>query len=240
MHPRSLLRPLAPGALSRLSSALWLLLNVVWVALTLLGSVNLVISQFRDPDVDSLDKVMSLWVPVFAVLIGIPLFALLSFAPFVGVEMGLKRLRRLFPEVSWMWRYTKSDWDRENNALVQRGDPQPCPMCRRTGFYSPRYAEDRLPSPKYRACKFCGFWQNVQMAPHDIIRYECHVADWKEPHEDWTCPKCQKRYTPDYSVRWPADNRHHSWWRVPQRESQAFYLDYWRKLGHDSSPFGIV
>ena len=82
---------------------------------------------------------------------------------------------------------TASVWEAEDRALKRGDDPPPCPRCRRRGFYAPRFAP---PFRRYRACKFCGFWQSMDRPAHRIIRYECirpdhRYADWKEPQEWW-------------------------------------------------------
>jgi hypothetical protein len=82
---------------------------------------------------------------------------------------------------------------------------------------------------RYLACKFCGLWQNVGKRPHPIIRYECHVADWKEPHESWDCPRCGRHFEPSEAVAWPADNPAHPWWAVPQGMSYDEACDYFEQ-----------
>jgi len=140
--------------------------------------------------------------------------------------------------------YTEADWLAEDAALKKGSAPPPCPSCGRTGFYAPR-ADDNIPPRHYRACKFCGLWQDVGMRPHTIIRYECHhwlhqVADWKEPHESWDCPVCDKHFMPVDAVSWPRDNPAHLWWKVPQSLSQAQYAEVWTNLGMRPPPFGII
>lgn len=76
-----------------------------------------------------------------------------------------------------MEKYTESDWENEikigsicksckdiflkNNTHVLGVCNIPCPECGNIGFYSPRSGGER----KYRACKFCGFWQDVDERP---------------------------------------------------------------------------
>ena len=145
--------------------------------------------------------------------------------------------------------YTEQDWLAENTTLQHGVDPQPCPQCGWTGFYSTREAD---PPPgetkprRYRGCKFCGFWQDVGKQPDQLIRYECHHPngtvrhDWKYPRENWNCPDCGTHYEPSASVRWPADDPRHPWRNVPQHRSQAYYLAHWLAQGLDARPFGVL
>ncbi len=42
------------------------------------------------------------------------------------------------------------------------GSVLPCPVCETVGFYAARrYPREGAPIRKYRACKYCGFWQEV-------------------------------------------------------------------------------
>jgi hypothetical protein len=123
--------------------------------------------------------------------------------------------------------YTEADWAAEMAALYDaREGPPACPRCRRSGFYGPRRADKER---RYRACKFCGLWQDVGKPPHLIIRYECHVADWKEPHEPWNCPTCGRHFGTSQAVGWPADNPEHPWWSVPQGMGHEEACDYFEK-----------
>jgi len=137
--------------------------------------------------------------------------------------------------------YARPDWQREQEYLKRNGDPQPCPCCNCRGFYAPR-ADDS--GRRYRACKFCGFWQNVGSPPHEIIRYECRgsnhwVADWKGPHESWTCPRCGEVYRPEQAAAWPADDVSHWWHEAPKKGAQQDYRDFWTTKCVTVSRFGI-
>ena len=96
--------------------------------------------------------------------------------------------------------YTEDDWDSEMAALYsERGCPPGCPQCGRSGFYGPREAEG---SRRYRACKFCGFWQHVGQ-PAVTNKPTVHNCEewpkvagaaytwWVQPDEEiYTCPYC--------------------------------------------------
>ena len=138
--------------------------------------------------------------------------------------------------------YSLDEWQRDLDALRANSDPPPCPCCSRRGFYEPKWAE---PNRHYRACKFCGFFQNVDDAPYDVIRYECRdpnhdvVADWKVPTETWTCTLCGRLYLPVQHVPWPADDPLHPWNQVPISGSQDEYRRFWNHHGSQVGPFGI-
>ena len=137
--------------------------------------------------------------------------------------------------------YAVDDWQSEWAALRANGDPPPCPCCRRCGFYEPKLAP---PSRRYRACKFCGFWQDVDESPREIIRYECQgpgghwAADWKVPTESWTC-SCGKTYSPEERVPWPADDAAHWWNQAPTSGTQNDFRKFWSQHGITPGPFGI-
>lgn len=137
--------------------------------------------------------------------------------------------------------YTLSEWEAEVQALIAGGDPPPCPCCGRRGCYEPKFAS---PDRRYRACKFCGFWQNVGERPMQVNRYECRapdhsVADWKVPTESWTCPGCGSTYRPEQSVAWPADDPAHEWNEVPTAGTQEALRRFWSERGMKVGPFGI-
>lgn len=75
---------------------------------------------------------------------------------------------------------------------------------------------------------------------HDVC---CHpdgswAADWKLPHESWTC-YCGYTHTPADAVPWPAHNEGHLWHSAPTEGSQDDYRAYWDALGVEVGPFGI-
>ena len=77
------------------------------------------------------------------------------------------------------------------------------------------------------------------------MRYECRAedhlaADWKTPDENWTCPQCDRTYTPEQTVAWPSEDPAHSWHNAPLQGSQADYIRYWVERGYADPPlFGI-
>jgi hypothetical protein len=136
--------------------------------------------------------------------------------------------------------YTFEDWQNELHALRDGGDPAPCPRCGRRGFYEPKWAE---PNRYYRACKFCGFWQNVGEDPMNVIRYECRApdhwsADWKVATEAWSC-MCGRTFTPDQRVSWPVNDKGHWWNEAPAYGTQADFRKFWSERGLEPGPYGI-
>lgn len=64
--------------------------------------------------------------------------------------------------------YIKEQWEEEmrldkfcgqHNNLFYNGCNLECPSCHEIGFYGPR--EIKSEGRKYRACKWCGFWQEA-------------------------------------------------------------------------------
>ncbi|MFQ6045791.1 MAG: hypothetical protein ACE5PT_05435 [Gemmatimonadales bacterium] len=135
-------------------------------------------------------------------------------------------------------RYTEGSWEEESFAIYGMGAPPPrCPQCRQRGFYGPRFAE---PDLKYRACKFCGFWQYVEGEPRTYLpsvhgcEYWPLVAGapyiwWVAPDQKtYTCPWCDKRVRVASSrVKSPADDPEHSWRKLRQSMPQRFYMKFW-------------
>lgn len=137
-----------------------------------------------------------------------------------------------------MSEYDVAAWDAENRALLEGGEPQPCPECGRTGFYGPRRAS---PKERYRACTFCGFRQPVGAAPvrdqawsHGCDRWPrvagAPLVEWAPADaETIPCPYCGGRTdVKTHRVTAPAEDEEHPWHRVPQNLSSVEYLKYWR------------
>lgn len=134
--------------------------------------------------------------------------------------------------------YQQGDWDNECFLNFGEGrDPSPCLACGRTGFYGPRFEE---PDRRYRACRFCGFTQNVD-GPPQWYRPIVHACDtWptcaKAPYIWWvapgiasfSCPFCHEpAKVSEFLVRAPADDPHHPWWKVPQHQRRVYYVRFW-------------
>ncbi len=141
--------------------------------------------------------------------------------------------------------YSMQDWEDESYELfVERADPRPCPKCGRTGFYGPRAVD---PGIKYRACRFCGFWQSVD-GPEEQCKPTAHdCEEWPEcakaPYIWWvraeskryTCPFCRQdvnvvshnSFMKGSVILAPVENLDHPWRKVPQNRTYSYYLRFW-------------
>ena len=134
--------------------------------------------------------------------------------------------------------FSATDWETENRALLEGGDPQACPECGRTGFYGPRRGG---PQARYRACTFCGFRQEVGAAPvrDRAWSHACERWPWVAgaPLVEWApadaesveCPYCGGGVDLEaHRVTAPAEDEAHPWRSVPQGLSGVESLKYWR------------
>jgi len=141
-------------------------------------------------------------------------------------------------EVVRIGEYTRDDWDAESYSIFgEGGNPAACPECGRTGFYGPRFAE---PERRFRACRFCGFWQDVDGPPTRYLP-TAHTCDpWPElshaPYIWWVssdtdaydCPFCGDPVIVAVAVvPTPAETPKHPWWKIPQNRPPSFYRRLW-------------
>ncbi len=126
--------------------------------------------------------------------------------------------------------YTEKHWEDEKNSNVfcgrhapLGGCSLPCPQCKTLGFYGPRASknsEGKI-TRKYRACKFCGFWQEawgdvrnknkIGGKPYRCIAVFCETCkryDWQVPwaSELKSCSTCLKKMK---EIKWASDDPHH-------------------------------
>ena len=148
-------------------------------------------------------------------------------------------------EIAIMQQYTDADWEEDSYSLfVERSDPQPCPRCGRTGFFGPRAAD---PDVKFRACRFCGFYQEVGQKPVQFLPVAHSCEEWPEcarapyiwwvppDQEQYTCPYCGREsavrgrniFTPGVLTASPAEDVDHPWGKVPQNRPYAYYIRFW-------------
>ncbi|NIM50357.1 MAG: hypothetical protein GTN62_09365 [Gemmatimonadales bacterium] len=133
--------------------------------------------------------------------------------------------------------YTQRDWTRDHHATVAGANPEPCPKCGRMGFYGPRA---RSGDQYYRACRFCGFWQEVGGEPQYFEPTVHGCGSWPSVagapyiwwvHRDATayvCPYCERDVdVKSHEARNPYLHRDHPWWKVPQRKSYRRYMKFW-------------
>lgn len=127
--------------------------------------------------------------------------------------------------------YTEQQWAEEIEAsgvaikipgfpLFEYGTTLPCPKCKTVGFYGARIAGSEGYNPrKYRACKFCGLWQEASGEARNRLgtkAYRCiaiycpngHIYDWRMPEiKDFgNCPVCQTKLE---ITDWASDNPNH-------------------------------
>src|SRR2546425_8919869 len=133
--------------------------------------------------------------------------------------------------------FSATDWDEDFRAIfARRVSPPPCPGCRRSGFYGPRKADNRV----YEMCKFCGRYQAPEQNPVQLIAtvHGCpewpEIAEapyiwWVQPHEQrYECPYCRSAViVSNAKVNRPVDDPSHPWWAVPQGMTFEAARHYW-------------
>lgn len=87
-----------------------------------------------------------------------------------------------------------------------------CPWCKITGFYGPRVAEER----KYRACKFCGWWQEVgDGEPYRCTAVQCLDCLHADAHQKFNGQVCRKCGSGNKTeIPWPIDHNEHPAWAM--------------------------
>ena len=136
--------------------------------------------------------------------------------------------------------YSAGQWDEEAFAMFAEGrDPSACPQCGATGFYGPRVASD---GTRYRACRFCGLYQEIG-GPVQRAQPSVHGCDaWPEiaraPYIWWApptlaeyeCPFCGERVTVANTLTGiPATDPLHAWWKVPHKRTRFWYASFWER-----------
>jgi hypothetical protein len=135
--------------------------------------------------------------------------------------------------------YTESLWEQEmksgqgieilfsDGRRISFGTNLPCPDCKTVGFYGPRLIkEGETITRKYRACKFCGFWQEAAGAvliDHGSKPYRCNHfycdkcgnygwrSPWNEGNEICPCGAEMRRAT------WPVEDPQHWFNKIKQQ-----------------------
>ncbi len=106
----------------------------------------------------------------------------------------------------------------------------PCPNCHSIGFYGPKVTTNNVGEiiRRYRACKFCGFWQETDgTKPYRCIALYCGTCgsyDWTAPKEEEdykNCPKCKSKYT---KIEWASDNPNHAFHNLKKQMDQLHGL----------------
>jgi hypothetical protein len=140
--------------------------------------------------------------------------------------------------------YTEQHWDADMRApacsLEIPGTPPvefcalACPVCATIGFYGPRQAPGPGQGPvtrKYRACKFCGLWQEAWGDVYDerggtpyrcmaFVCERCQCRSWRDPQQPGNepCPACHIDMTP---TTWAVDDPTHPFWPLVDLIAQA-------------------
>mgnify|MGYP001565589663 FL=1 len=85
--------------------------------------------------------------------------------------------------------YTLKDWKMEM-SLAKKGAIIICPWCERGSQYGARVAESR----KYRACKYCGIFQNIDGFKEQarLAKCSCGNGSWTLNKEGKNCDLCNK------------------------------------------------
>jgi len=134
--------------------------------------------------------------------------------------------------------YTTAVWDEECFTVFAEGrDPGVCPSCGRTGFYGPRVGNA---GERYRACRFCGFFQDVDGPPTRAHPSIHGCPEWPEvaraPYVWWLAPRAEEYQCPfcaqmvraaDAPATAPSDDPAHPWWKVPQTRTRFYYSRLW-------------
>ena len=109
-----------------------------------------------------------------------------------------------------------------------------CPQCQSVGFYGPKLTVDNSgkATRKYRACKFCGFWQEAWGTvfnerggdPYRCIIVGCVRCpengrisyDWQVPwaYEPQSCSVC---HTTMEKTRWASDDLGHPFHKLKEQ-----------------------
>src|SRR5262245_28286299 len=128
-----------------------------------------------------------------------------------------------------MTEYSENQWTKETR-LVSLGRCLRCPDCKTLGFYGPRTNGQRR---RYRALKFCGFWQEAGgcvslerggEAYRCVHVYcdKCGTYDWRFPWQrDWgsctgDCGNANLR-----QIKWAAEDPAHPFNEMKRRIEQG-------------------
>ena len=133
--------------------------------------------------------------------------------------------------------YTEKDWEDEMKSNFFCGKHLPlgscsllCPQCKTLGFYGPRGSSSS--GRKYRACKFCGFWQEAWGnffnehggGPYRCIAVycdKCGYFDWQDPWAEGGfkhCPKCGAEMK---KIDWASDDPKHHFHKIKEQMDKA-------------------
>lgn len=124
--------------------------------------------------------------------------------------------------------YTLKDWEKEEEIRkISYHEPWgscrlPCPNCRVVGFYAPRGDNE---GRRYRACKFCGFWQEARGKVFDkrggepyrceaVLCPDCGIFDWHINFVGQACNNKNCKGTNKTKCPWAIDCLAHPFWQI--------------------------
>lgn len=133
---------------------------------------------------------------------------------------------------------TEDQWAEEMKAdaiIIKKPDGSsfpfgrklPCPCCQTVGFYGPRVSPSlEAPTRKYRACKFCGFWQEVWGDGYNsrggaayrcihltCTNEKCKTPNWTAANEGKSCDVCKN---PTVVSKWASDDTEHPFHQIKE------------------------
>lgn len=133
------------------------------------------------------------------------------------VEGNVQKLKLQFTEKEWEEEMRQNRFCGRHDNWFHSGCFLECPSCGSRGFYGPKGSYEK--GRKYRACKFCGFWQEASGPIHDarggkpyrcvmVTCPHCSGYDWRLPWEDdWgECEDCKSKLK---QVSWPTEDSTH-------------------------------
>ena len=138
--------------------------------------------------------------------------------------------------------YTEKQWHdelRAQDAPFGIGKALPCPKCGVVGFYAPKITldESRNVTRKYRACKYCGIWQEAWGEVFDERgggAYRCIATICQCPYPskyDWqdykqpdikTCGNC---HAEKEQTQWASDNPSHPFRQIRDEIARLLKLN---------------
>lgn len=134
---------------------------------------------------------------------------------------GLNETIQECPESQWAQEMKAEPIVFQNqNGQFGLGKSIPCPNCKTVGFYGPRVSPAlEAPTRKYRACKFCGFWQEVWGDGYDkrggkpyrcihltCKNENCRTPNWTAANEGKSCDMC---HSSTIVSKWATDDSSH-------------------------------
>lgn len=130
-------------------------------------------------------------------------------------------------------KYTEKQWTEEmalSSPLSSLGSCLRCPNCKTLGFYGPRVVQNNKGeiTRKYKACKFCGFWQEAWGDVYNerggeayrcitVLCDKCGAYDWRVP---WSkqlgnCINCGNANIKQ--AEWASNDQNHPFHKLKEK-----------------------